>query len=132
MRGGVGLFARTKKFPIQVDHRQILFPTGTDQKAHKEAMAQAQKALAEGHMVFRYLSDEEELKFRSHARTNYVPFQPIDGIWHPVYQDECVRINHELSYYRLRREQQEVFDEAQEEKRNKKERRGERKERRGG
>ena len=97
----VGLFAKAKKVPIQVDQRQILYPVGVNQSARDKARTQAKNALDEGRMVFRYLSDQEELVFRSHARTKYVAFSPIEGIWHPVYQDECVRINHEASYYRL-------------------------------
>lgn len=96
------MFTRTNKSPMIVNQKQILYPVGNNYKARERAMAQAKKALEDGHMVFRYLSDEEELIFRGQARINYIPFQPIEGIWHPVYQDECVRINHELSYYRLR------------------------------
>lgn len=44
-------------------------------------------------MLFRKLSSEEEQSFRSWAHENYVPFEPIQGIWHPVIQDECAKIN---------------------------------------
>lgn len=43
--------------------------------------------------LFRDLSEQEE--FRRWARKNYVAFTPIPGIWHPVVQDECRRINEE-------------------------------------
>lgn len=41
------------------------------------------------------MSPEEEIDFRRWARENYKPFEPIKGIWHPVVQDECVKINRE-------------------------------------
>ena len=107
----VGLFAKAKKVPIQIDQRQILYPVGVNQSARRKAQDQAAKALNEGRMVFRYLSDQEELIFRDHARTKYVAFSPIEGIWHPVYQDECVRINHEASYYRLPTNEEELEEE---------------------
>jgi len=46
-------------------------------------------------MFFRALSPAEEAKFRSWARDNYKAGSEIKGIWHPVVQDECVRINGE-------------------------------------
>ena len=45
--------------------------------------------------MFLKLDPTEEQVFRQWARDNYVPLQPIDGVWHPVVQDECVRINQE-------------------------------------
>lgn len=30
---------------------------------------------------------------RAWARENYKPFDPITGVWHPVVQAECVRMN---------------------------------------
>ena len=47
--------------------------------------------------MFRKLSAEEERAFRQWARNNYKPFTDIKGIWHPVVQDECVKINEEKS-----------------------------------
>ena len=44
-------------------------------------------------MSFKKLSSLDEAVFRSKAREMYKPFTPINGLWHPVYQDECVRIN---------------------------------------
>ncbi len=38
---------------------------------------------------------EEEVEFRKWARDNYTPFSEIKGIWHPIVQDECVKINKE-------------------------------------
>ncbi len=55
--------------------------------------------IGSGHMVFRLLDSEEEDVFRQSARSNYRPYDDILGIWHPVYQQECVTINHELSFY---------------------------------
>ena len=43
--------------------------------------------------LFRKLEPHEEEKFRQWARDNYVPFEPISGVWHPVVQDECRKIN---------------------------------------
>jgi hypothetical protein len=47
--------------------------------------------------LFRELSPEEEKEFRQWARDNYEPFSEINGVWHPVVQDECVKINKEKS-----------------------------------
>jgi len=47
--------------------------------------------------LFRDLSEQEEKEFRAWARTFYKPFTPIDGLWHAVVQDECVKINAEAS-----------------------------------
>lgn len=43
--------------------------------------------------LFRELNPEEEKEFREWARKYYIAFNPIDGTWHPVVQDECRRIN---------------------------------------
>ncbi|KAA1015990.1 hypothetical protein FVF58_01160 [Paraburkholderia panacisoli] len=43
--------------------------------------------------LFRELTPDEETQFRQWARENYKPFEPINGVWHWVAQDECVRIN---------------------------------------
>jgi hypothetical protein len=45
--------------------------------------------------LFRDLSEEEEREFRQWARDNYEPLNPILGIWHPVVQDECKKMNQE-------------------------------------
>lgn len=50
---------------------------------------------------FRELNPIEEAEFKKHARDNYKPFTPIEGIWHPVYQLECVQINKEASEFVL-------------------------------
>lgn len=44
-------------------------------------------------MQFRTLTPAETAKFRQWARDNYVPNSPIDGVWHPAVQAECVQIN---------------------------------------
>jgi hypothetical protein len=46
---------------------------------------------------FRELNPIEEAEFRKHARENYKPFTAINGVWHPIYQLECVQINKEAS-----------------------------------
>lgn len=43
--------------------------------------------------LFKVLSPLEEKEFRQWARDNYQLNSPISGIWHPVVQDECVRMN---------------------------------------
>jgi len=43
--------------------------------------------------LFRDLSEEEEAVFRKWAHDNYRAFAEINGTWHPVVQDECVKIN---------------------------------------
>ena len=43
--------------------------------------------------IFRDLSQQEEQEFRQWARNNYKTLEPIEGIWHPVIQDECRKMN---------------------------------------
>ena len=43
--------------------------------------------------MFRTLNEQDEKEFREWARKNYTAFEPIKGIWHPVIQDECRKIN---------------------------------------
>ena len=43
--------------------------------------------------LFKDLDPEEEEEYRQWARDNYEPFSEIKGIWHPVVQSECTRIN---------------------------------------
>jgi hypothetical protein len=45
--------------------------------------------------LFKELTPREENEFRAWARREYVPLTPIKGIWHPVVQDECVKMNAE-------------------------------------
>lgn len=45
--------------------------------------------------LFRELSSEEEKEFRQWSRSNYKPFDDIRGIWHPIVQDECIKMNEE-------------------------------------
>lgn len=48
-------------------------------------------------MMFLELNAEQAKSFREWARDNYLPGEPIKGIWHPVVQEECVTINREWS-----------------------------------
>jgi len=48
-----------------------------------------------GSGLFRELTEDEEIKFRKWARDNYKPYNDISGIWHPVVQHECAKINKE-------------------------------------
>jgi len=50
-------------------------------------------------MFFKQLSSEEESEFRKWARDNYKPFSDISGVWHPVVQDECKKMNEEQSVF---------------------------------
>lgn len=43
--------------------------------------------------LFRELDETEAEEFRQWARENYKPFDPINGVWHPIVQEECVEIN---------------------------------------
>jgi hypothetical protein len=43
--------------------------------------------------LFTELTHEQEVIFRQWARDNYEPFADISGVWHPVVQDECVKMN---------------------------------------
>ena len=45
--------------------------------------------------LFRDLSPDEAQEFRQWARENYTPHDTIEGIWHPVVQAECTRMNEE-------------------------------------
>ena len=47
--------------------------------------------------LFKKLSSEEKVEFRQWARDNYKPFDEIKGIWHPVVQEECTKMNKEAS-----------------------------------
>ena len=49
--------------------------------------------------MFKKLSKKAEENFRAWARENYLPYTPILGVWHPVIQAECVRINYEADRY---------------------------------
>jgi len=45
--------------------------------------------------LFRPLNRKEEHQFRKWAREHYTPLTPINGVWHPVVQDECRKMNEE-------------------------------------
>jgi len=50
-------------------------------------------------MIFRALTPAEEARFRSWARDNYGLGSPILGVWHPVVQEECVKMNGEKATF---------------------------------
>jgi hypothetical protein len=52
-------------------------------------------ALPSGNIMklFKDLTEAEETPFREWARVNYKPFTEIKGVWHPVIQEECAKIN---------------------------------------
>ena len=43
------------------------------------------------------LSEEELADMQKWARENYKPLGVIKGVWHPVVQEECVKMNDEAS-----------------------------------
>lgn len=45
--------------------------------------------------LFRKLSDVEVADFKRWAREHYTPLTPINGVWHPVVQQECTVMNAE-------------------------------------
>ena len=45
--------------------------------------------------LFRSLSEKEVEEFRKHARENYLVGTNINDVWHPVYRDECMKMNAE-------------------------------------
>ena len=45
--------------------------------------------------LFKDLNEDETKVFRKWARENYKPLTTINGLWHPVVQDECRRMNEE-------------------------------------
>ncbi len=65
-----------------------------------EGFAEAKNILSVGSIIWKQLTPGGEDEFRQNARNNYVPLTNIEGIWHPVYQLECVLINHETGFYR--------------------------------
>jgi len=52
-------------------------------------------AYESNHPLFKSLSDEQEKEFRNGARENYIPMTKINPVWHPVYREECNKINDE-------------------------------------
>ena len=45
--------------------------------------------------MHRKLTSDEEKEFREWTRDNYFPYSNISGMWHPVIQEECSKINKE-------------------------------------
>ena len=43
--------------------------------------------------IFRKLTTTEQQEFVQWARDNYTPLTDIQGVWHPIIQAECVRMN---------------------------------------
>ena len=44
--------------------------------------------------LFKDIDDPTEINaFIQWARENYTPGEPINGVWHPIVQAECVRMN---------------------------------------
>jgi hypothetical protein len=47
---------------------------------------------------FRVLDPKEEAEFRAGARADYTVGEEVSGVWHPVYRDECRKMNQEKAY----------------------------------
>ena len=45
--------------------------------------------------VWQMLNEEQVQEYQQWARDNYEPLSPINGLWHPVVQKECVIMNME-------------------------------------
>ena len=45
--------------------------------------------------LFKTLTEKEKEEYRKWARENYERFSEISGVWHPVVQAECVKMNEE-------------------------------------
>lgn len=45
--------------------------------------------------LYAELTEKQKQEFREWARENYKPHDPINGLWHPEVQKECVKINEE-------------------------------------
>jgi len=43
--------------------------------------------------LFRKLSFDEEIEFRTWARENYIPGTTINKLWHPITRMECEKMN---------------------------------------
>ena len=46
--------------------------------------------------MFKELTREQKAEFKDWARQNYKPLTEIKGVWHPVIQAECARMNDEM------------------------------------
>ena len=47
--------------------------------------------------LFKDLTDKEMTEFKDWARKNYKPFTEIKGVWHPIIQEECRKMNIEAA-----------------------------------
>ena len=63
-------------------------------KAERREALRKPKAVA----VFRAVEGEEASQFKQWARDNYAVFTPINGLWHPIIQAECVEMNRETGF----------------------------------
>ena len=49
--------------------------------------------------LFRTLDETEEQEFRQWARDNFKVTDPIQSIWHPSIQDECIKMINEFNSF---------------------------------
>lgn len=47
------------------------------------------------YVMFRQFTAKEAEEAKAWARANYVPLEPISGVWHPIVQRECTLMNEE-------------------------------------
>jgi len=47
-------------------------------------------------MLYHDLDEKEVADFKKWARENYEAYTVIKGVWHPVIQAECAKINAEV------------------------------------
>lgn len=55
----------------------------------------------------------QKRKGRRWARENYEPFTPIQGVWHPIVQAECVTINEENATFVMEVEDERIDKSAE-------------------
>ena len=59
-----------------------------------EAIQQAEpETYTQSCTMFRSLNAAECIEFRLAAQENYVEFEAISDLWHPIFRDECRRLN---------------------------------------
>lgn len=103
---------RTEKISAAVDraaksiYKQLSDPNSPERQALDRAVTAAldregvekrnhsvEAALERDKLIFIDPTSEEEVQFREWARENYKVGQEIKSTWHPVVQDECLKID---------------------------------------
>ena len=63
-----------------------------DEASYQEALSQLDEMFKDG-SAYIQLTPEQEKEWRASARANHMPGDSINPLWHPVYRDECARID---------------------------------------